>query len=158
MTAISSGDIVDITIKGVRIADMRPDGTVVINCEDDRVHGVWPMPPQAAVKRAEPRNPIDAATLQEQISNALRALDGMEMEGHIEPYVAATVRKKLGLPPRHWPLWFAREHAAKPDDPDRTSKIEMASVAGDRDSLTPPAFLNHAVEITLVYRPEDGTQ
>lgn len=56
MTAAQVGDLVDIAIKGVRVTDVRPDGSVVIACYDDRVHGVFPMPPQAAIKCVTPAN------------------------------------------------------------------------------------------------------
>jgi hypothetical protein len=168
VSAIGIGEIVDITIKGVRVTDVLPHGSVVITCEEDRVHGVFPMPPQAAITRSATR-PNEATEPDDRITSALSLLDSMEAEGHIQPYVAAAVRTKLGLPPRHWPpqpgdvwddgfpfggsLWFAREHAAQPGD-----QIEMANVIGDRESLTPQALLKHAVEIRLAYRPKDGTQ
>jgi hypothetical protein len=173
VSAIGIGEIVDITIKGVRVTDVLPHGSVVITCEADRVHGVFPMPPQAAITHS-PTRPNEATEPDDRITSALSLLDSMESEGYIQPYVAAAVRTKLGLPPRHWPpqagdvwddgfpfggsLWFAREHQARPGDPDQALKIEMASVTGDRESLTPQALLKHAVEIRLAYRPKDGTQ
>lgn len=166
ITRLQPGDIVDITIRGVRITEERPNGTVVIKCDDDKVHGVWPMPPQAAVKRADVHDPIDAGTLQDGISKVLAYLDHMEAEGYIQPHIAVGVRTTLGLPPRHWPpqagdvwsdgcpftdLWFARKlQAAGPGWNE--AAIVMTCVEVDTRTHSPDELLKSSPELTLVYR------
>lgn len=51
MSDFQPGEIVDITIKGVRIAQQRADGRVEIRDEFDDPYA---MPPQAAVERVAP--------------------------------------------------------------------------------------------------------
>lgn len=52
MTAFKPGDLVDISIKGVRIAGTNAlTGAPTVEDEDG---DEWPMPPQAAVERAVP--------------------------------------------------------------------------------------------------------
>lgn len=54
MTTFKRGEVVDVTIRGVRIADQDDSsGSVLIFDE----HGVrYPMPPQAAIERVIPAN------------------------------------------------------------------------------------------------------
>lgn len=170
------GDTVDVVIKGVRIVGERPDGTVVINCEDDRAHGVWPMPPQAAITPTSDQPPADTA-LQERVSDAIRAIDRMTDEQTLDAWPARAIREHLDPNPRHWPpqagdvwddgmpfggsLWFAREYPAKPDDPDQTPKIGMVPETADRtrrEGLTPHGLLESTPNfhnLTLVYRKRD---
>lgn len=55
MTEFKAGEIVDITIKGVRIDDVNTDGTVNIIAEhSDGGPATWGMPPQALVERVAP--------------------------------------------------------------------------------------------------------
>jgi hypothetical protein len=177
VTRLQPGDIVDITIKGVRIVKERPDGTVVISCEDDKVHGVWPMPPQAAITRpgAHAIQPISDDT-DSRIADVLAFLDSLEAETSLQPYVAAGVRKALGLPPRHWPpqpgdvwddgmpfggsLWFARRLQADGPGWSETA-IVMTSIEADRVTRSPEELLESAPgfpELTLVYRHKDGSR
>jgi hypothetical protein len=173
ITRLQPGPLVDITIKGVRIVQERPDGTVVINCEDDRARGVWPMPPQAAIKRAGQTDLIDAVTLQERISNALKAIDNMVDEQTLDPWAACWLRKQLDPNPRHWPpqvgdvwddgmpfdgsLWFARTFQA--DIAGRTeTAITMTNVEADRLTRTPDELLKSSDTLKLVYRHKDGAQ
>jgi hypothetical protein len=171
ITRLQPGDLVDVTIRGARVTEERPDGTVVITCEDDRAHGVWPMPPQAAIKRAGHPNPIDAATLQEGITKVLAYLDSLEAEDYLQPGVAATVRKKFGMPPRNWPprpgdvwddgmpfggsLWFARQDLPDPWAAPETAVIVMTSVNVETRAHTPEELLASGAELALVYRKRD---
>jgi hypothetical protein len=150
------GTLVDVAIRGVRVVG-HPSAPLVRIADE---HGVtYDMPPQAAFA------PSGETRIDEYIASALRALDGMELEGYIEPYVAATVRKKLGLPPRHWPpqagdvwsdanpfchLWFAQlSH-----DDGRTD-IVMAPLDGGPQGIsakTPDEFLSSSCQLALEYR------
>lgn len=55
MPEFKSGEIVDVTIKGVRVDDQHPDGTVTIIADhSDGGTATWQMPPQAAIGRVAP--------------------------------------------------------------------------------------------------------
>ncbi|MDP4501011.1 hypothetical protein [Nonomuraea turcica] len=159
---IKCGEKVDLAIKGVRLVN-HPSARLVRIADE---HGdVYDMPPQTAITRAGKADDSRVASI-------LSLLDSMEAEGYLQPYVAAAVRKEVGLPPRHWPpqagdvwddgipfggsLWFAREYPAKPDDPDQTPKIGMVFVAGGISDRTPQGLLESAPELKLVYRHKDG--
>jgi hypothetical protein len=150
------GTLVDIVIRGVRVVG-HPSAPLVRIADE---HGVtYDMPPQAAI------TPAGDMVMLQHISKALKALDGMELEGYIEPHVAATVRKALGLPPRHWPpqagdvwsdqnpfcpLWFAQlSH-----DDGRTD-IVMAPLDGGPQGITaktPDEVLTSSCRLALEYR------
>ncbi|GAA3172889.1 hypothetical protein [Nonomuraea roseoviolacea] len=162
------GEKANITIKGVRIVNH--PSSVFVRIADE--HGdVYAMPPQAAITHASGQEPTDA-DLQERVAAALAALDGMEAEGYIQPYVAATVRKKLGIPPRHWPpqpgdvwddglpsgffspLWFAQViHEAKCS---HLVMVPMERGSENTDVKTPEELLVSTSELTLVHRHKDG--
>lgn len=161
MTQPECGEKADVTIKNVRVVG-HPSARLVRIADE---HGdTYDMPPQAAITR-----PGEAAD--DQVASMMSLLDGMEQEGTIPPYVTVAVRKKLGLPPRHWPpqpgdvwddgdpwgstLWFAQQYPAKPDDPDQTPKIGMVSATGTRGGKTPFYLLESAAELTLVYRKDN---
>ena len=127
------------------------------------------MPPQAAITRPG-ESPDDG-----RITAVLAYLDGAEMEGYIQPYVASTVRKKLGLPPRHWPpqagdlwddgmpfggsLWFAQVvHGTK-----RSHLMMVPAERGNENvgTKSPEELMESAPgfpELTLVYRRKDDGQ
>jgi hypothetical protein len=105
----------------------------------------------------------------ERIAKVLAVLDAMEAEGYIEPYVAAAVRKEVGLPPRHWPpqpgdvwternpfspLWFAQlSHH------DGHTDFVMVPMDGGPQGLrtrTPDEVLEESASLTLAYRRPDG--
>lgn len=168
MSGFQAGETVDITIKGVRVLTQHSDGTVVVKCDDDT--GGWRMPPQAAIERAgTPQGTPGNAEQSDRIAAVLDVLDGMEREGYIQPYVAASVRKAAGLPPRHWPpqpgdvwhdgfpfgspLWFAQVV-------HETGHSDLVMVPTERSPdnagvNTPEEFLKHACEVTLAYRRKD---
>lgn len=170
------GDLVDVTIKGVqfaheRAADHEPC-LISIRADDGRR---YTMPAQAAIKRADLNDPIDAATLQQRVNKTLDAIDHAVDEQALDPWTGYWLRRNLDPNPRHWPpqagdvwddgmpfggsLWFAREYPAKPDDPDQTPKIGMVSVvASSREGLTPHGLLESSDTLKLVYRPKDGSQ
>lgn len=172
ITRLQPGTVVDITIKGVRVVKERSDGTVVINCEDDRAHGVWPMPPQAAVVLSNHADPIDATTLQERITSALKSIDRMTDEETLDPWIAYRLRKRLDPNPRHWPpqagdvwddgmpfggsLWFARTLQAEGPGWNETA-IVMTSVEADRVTHTPDELLQSTDTLKLLFRQGGGS-
>ena len=172
ITRLQPGTLVDITIKGVRVDCEHDHGSVSIR---DEAGCIYLMPAQAAVKRANLANPIDGGTLQERITDAIRAIDAMSDEQVLDPWKASTIRQALDPNPRYWPpqagdlwddgmpfggsLWFAREYPANPDDPDQTPKIGMVSVvASSREGLTPHGLLISSDTLKLVYRRKDDAR
>lgn len=168
---LKPGALVDITIKGVPVEYEHDEGTVTIRDE----HGChYLMPPQAAVKRADLANPIDAATLQERVSNALSAIDRMADEQTLDPWTARAIRQQLDPNPRHWPpqpgdvwddgmpfggsLWFAQviDRNGGPAEivmvPVERSPENARVQTPDELLESPPGF--HS--LTLVYRKDAG--
>lgn len=156
MSAPKLGEKADVTLKNVRIVN-HPSARLVRIADE---HGdTFDMPPQAAI------TPAGKSSSSGHVSNALRALDAMEAEGYIQPYVAATVRKELGLPPRHWPpqagdvwaeanpwcpLWFAHVSHYR-----RYSELVMVPVESEAESgatKTPDELLDSGFDLTLAYR------
>lgn len=93
---------------------------------------------------------------------ALAFLDSLEAETVLQPYVAAGVRKALGLPPRHWPpqpgdvwsdenpfcpLWFARLVDSSDD-----AQITMAPLYQAIPAETPEKLLESSCQLALAYR------
>jgi hypothetical protein len=167
ITPLQPGTLVDVTIKGVPVDAEHDNGSVTIRDE----HGhCYTMPPQAAVKRADLTNPIDAGTLQERISNALNSIDRMVDEQTLDPWTAYALRKHLDPNPRHWPpqvgdvwddgmpfggsLWFARQLTD-----NGQPRIILISEAGDAHNKWPEELLEGwSSEVKLVYRRKDGGQ
>jgi hypothetical protein len=168
ITRLQPGTLVDVVIKGVEFAYERTidhrAGLFSIRADDGRR---YTMPPQAAIVR-----PGEAAD--DRIAAVLSLLDSMEYGGSIKPYIAAAVRKELGLPPRHWPpqpgdvwddgypsgfiasRWFTQAITRN----GGSAEIVMVPVERgpeDADVKTPGELLASAIELTLVYR-EDGGQ
>ncbi|MGH3379525.1 MAG: hypothetical protein ACRDP6_32800 [Actinoallomurus sp.] len=55
MSGLRPGELVDVTIKGVRVDAVHPDGTPDIIADDsDGLATVWVLPPQAAIERVAP--------------------------------------------------------------------------------------------------------
>lgn len=165
MTIPQCGEKADITIKGVRIVN-HPSARLVRIADE---HGdTYDMPPQAAITR--PGEGADDG----RITAVLAYLDGAEMEGYIQPYVASTVRKTLGLPPRHWPpqagdvwhdglpdgffapLWFAQAIRHEEPGPFQLVMVPMECGTGAFGGKTPEALLAASDELRLVYRHKDG--
>ncbi|WP_188187979.1 hypothetical protein [Nonomuraea sp. SYSU D8015] len=183
MTEINPGDTVDVVIRGVQFAYERTidhrAGLTSIRADDGRR---YTMPAQAAItphKQPEPDATAPALDSTEPIAKALALLDAWELEGYIEPYVAAGVRKALGLPPRHWPpqpgdvwddgmpwdsLWFARAYPEEGENdawPTRTYVV-MTNVRGGGNTKSPQELLESVRssrdDLTLLYRRKDGAQ
>jgi hypothetical protein len=169
MTQPGCGEKCDVTIKNVRVVG-HPSARLVRIADE---HGdTYDMPPQAAITRPGEFNDT-------RIAAALTFLDNLETEQCLQPHVAATVRKVLGLPPRHWPpqagdvwddgmpwdsLWFARAYPQEGENdawPERTYVV-MTNVRGGGNIKSPPELLASVREVrddlTLVYRHKDGGQ
>ena len=161
---INPGDLINITIKGVRVVN-HPSARLVRIADE---HGdTYDMPPQAAIEQA---SAVDESTEQDdRITKVLAVLDGLEAEGYIQPYVAAVVRKEASLPPRHWPprpgdiwsdgcpftdLWFARRLAAEGPGWSEVATV-MTCVEADVRTYTPDELLKSSPELTLIHRKRD---
>lgn len=156
MTDPKCGEKADITIKNVRIVSYPSARLVRIV---DKHGDTFDMPPQAAITR-----PGEAAD--DRVASVLSLLDSMETEGGLQPYVAAAVRTKLGLPPRNWPpqagdvwsdgcpftdLWFARKLQAAGGGWNEAA-IVMTCVEVGMRTHSPDELLESSPELTLIYR------
>lgn len=168
MTDLKPDDLIDVTIKGVRLRHQASDG--IFSIWDEHEHA-YPMPPQAAITPTSDQPPADTA-LQERINAALRAIDRMTDEQTLDPWTAYNLRKRLDPNPRHWPpqagdvwddgmpfggsLWFARKLQADGPGWNETA-IVMTNVEADRRTHSPDELLQSAAEpLKLVYRDKDG--
>lgn len=166
ITRLQPGTLVDVAIKGVPVEYEHDEGSITIRDE----HGChYMMPPQAAVKRTDLANPIDAATLQERISNAISAIDNMADEQYLDPDMARTIRRQLDPNPRHWPpqpgdlwddgmpfggsLWFAQVvHETKRS---HLAMVPVERSSGNAGAQTPGELLESTPGfhgLKLVYR------
>ncbi|MFI7449585.1 hypothetical protein ACIBQX_18960 [Nonomuraea sp. NPDC049714] len=165
---LQPGTLVDVVIKGVEFAYERTidhsTGTFSIRDEHGRR---YIMPPQAAITRA------GEASTDDRIAAALRVLDAMEYDGRLQPYVAAAVRKEVGLPPRHWPpqpgdvwddgfpsgfiasQWFAQA-ITRNGGPAEIVMVPVERGPEDAEVKTPEELMADAIELTLVYRKDGG--
>ncbi|UBU09994.1 hypothetical protein [Nonomuraea gerenzanensis] len=163
MTQPRCGEKCDVTITNVRVVG-HPSARLVRIADE---HGdTYDMPPQAAITRPGQYD-------NDRVRDILSLLDSMEAEGTIKPSVANAVRRKLGLPPKHWPpqpgdvwhdgfpfgdsLWFASHHEATGDNPDWPSRIVMTNIIAGTGTKTPQELLAYATELSLAYRHQDGS-
>lgn len=104
----------------------------------------------------------------DRIAAALAVLDGMEAEGYIQAYVAASVRNAVGVPPRHWPpqpgdVWtdenpFCDAWFAQLSHHDGHTDLVMAPLDGGPQGIaakTPDELLGSSCQLALAYR-KDG--
>jgi|GEM_PF-5417634 len=163
------GSIVDITIKGVHIIGLNAvTGAPTITDE----HGhEYPMPPQAAMQRADRSDCTDAEALRGRIADAVASIDRMTDEQTLDPWTAHWLRKTLDPNPRHWPpqagdvwddgmpfggsLWFAQvAHGGSRSDLVMVSEERHDN--SRRNQITPEELLASAAEVRLAYRRETG--
>jgi hypothetical protein len=153
-TPYKAGEIVTITLTDVRVTDVA-DGWIDVELAAER---------EVTLRTDEGRIEITRhgeAKQSDRIAAVLTFLDSLEAETSIEPYVAAGVRRELGLPPRHWPPqpgdvwedvwsepWFARVcHSRNPSE-----TVMVSGYSGG--TKKPDELLTSTVAPTLVYRRE----